>query len=37
MYSVSNLKYVGIFEYIEDTVRIQTIDTIIVYFLKGIK
>ena len=36
MYSVSTLKYVGIFEYVEDTVRIQTIDIRIVYFLKGI-
>ena len=31
---MSNLKYVGIFDYIEDTVRIWMIHTRIVYFLK---
>ena len=36
MHSSSNLKYVGIFDYIEDTVRIQKFYTRIVYFLKGI-
>ena len=36
MHSLSNLKYVGIFNYIEDTVRIRTIYTRIVYFLKDI-
>ena len=35
MYSLSNLKYIGIFDYIEPTIRIQTIYTRIVYFLKG--
>ena len=36
MHSSSNLKYVGIFDYIQDTVRIQKFYTRIVYFLKGI-
>ena len=40
MHSVSNSKYVGIFDYIEDTVfmikRSQAIYTRIVYFQKGI-
>ena len=35
IHSLSNLKYVGIFNYIEDRVRILTICTEIVYFLKG--
>ena len=30
MHSLSNLKYIGIFDYIEDTVRIQIIYTRIV-------
>ena len=33
---LSNLKYVSIFDYIEDTVRIQAIYTRIVYFLKSV-
>ena len=33
---LSDLKYVGIFDYIEDTVRIQAIYTRIVYFLKSV-
>ena len=33
---LSNLKYVGIFDYKEVTVRIRTIYKRIVYFLKGI-
>ena len=40
MHFLLNLKYVGIFDYIEDTVfmtkRNQTIYTRIVYFQKGI-
>ena len=36
MLSLSNLKYVGIFDYKGDTVRIQTVYTRIVYFLKAI-
>ena len=36
MHSLSNLKYVGIFDYIEETVRIRAIYTRIVSFLKGI-
>ena len=40
VHSLSNLKYVGIFDYIEDTVfmikRNQRIYTRIVYFQKGI-
>ena len=36
MHSSSNLKYVGIFDYAEDIVKIRTIYTRIVYFLKGI-
>ena len=36
MLSLSNLKYVGIFDYKGDTVRIEKVYTRIVYFLKGI-
>ena len=36
MYSLPNLKHVGIFDYMEDTIRIQTIYTTMVYFLKVI-
>ena len=31
-----NLKYVGIFDYMQDTVRIRTVYTRKLYFLKGI-
>ena len=40
MYSLANLKYIGIFDYIEDTVsmikRNQAIYTRIIYFQKNI-
>ena len=36
MHSLSNSKYLGIFDYIEDTAKIKTIYLRIVYFLKGI-
>ena len=36
IHSLSNLKYVGVFNYIEDIIRIRTIYKRIVYFLKGI-